>query len=179
MRGVIDGLATPHPLGMLLPPVYYDDSLAQRFTAGLDDVLAPVFSTLANLPAYVDPWVAPTDFVDWLAGWVGLALDQTWPDDRRRALIAQAADLYRLRGTARGVAAHVAVYLQVEPEIEESGATAWSPVPGGAIPGSPTSSMKVRLRISDPGAVDISRLEAVVRAAKPAHVTHEIEVLAV
>ena len=178
MRGLIEGLASPHPLGTLLPPLYFEDNFAQRLTAGLDEVLAPVFATLANLPAYVDPRVAPIDFVEWLAGWVGLALDQTWPADRQRALIRQAADLYRLRGTARGIAAHVALYLQIEPEVEETGGASWSAVPGGSIPGDPAPALKVRVRVSDPESVNVQRLDAVIRAAKPAHVPHEIEVIA-
>jgi phage tail-like protein len=163
---------------MLLPPVYFEDNFAQRLTAGLDEVIAPVFATLTNLSAYVDPKVAPMDFVEWLAGWVGLALDQTWPADRQRALIHQAADLYRLRGTAKGIAAHVALYLQIEPEIEETGAAAWSPVPNGPIPGDAVPSLKVRVRVADPASVNVQRLDAVVRTAKPAHVPHEIEVVA-
>jgi phage tail-like protein len=163
---------------MLLPPVYFEDNFAQRLTAGLDEVIAPVFATLTNLSAYVDPKVAPVDFVEWLAGWVGLALDQTWPADRQRALIHQAADLYRLRGTAKGIAAHVALYLQIEPEIEETGAAAWSPVPNGPIPGDAVPSLKVRVRVADPASVNVQRLDAVVRTAKPAHVPHEIEVVA-
>jgi phage tail-like protein len=163
---------------MLLPPVYFEDNFAQRLTAGLDEVIAPVFATLTNLSAYVDPKVAPVDFVEWLAGWVGLALDQTWPADRQRALIHQAADLYRLRGTAKGIAAHVALYLQIEPEIEETGGAAWSPVPNGPIPGDAVPSLKVRVRVADPASVNVQRLDAVVRTAKPAHVPHEIEVVA-
>jgi phage tail-like protein len=163
---------------MLLPPVYFEDNFAQRLTAGLDEVIAPVFATLTNLSAYVDPKVAPVDFVEWLAGWVGLALDQTWPADRQRALIHQAADLYRLRGTAKGIAAHVALYLQIEPEIEETGGAAWSPFPNGPIPGDAVPSLKVRVRVADPASVNVQRLDAVVRTAKPAHVPHEIEVVA-
>jgi phage tail-like protein len=178
VRGLIEGLASPHPIGMLLPAAYLEDNFAQRLTAGLDDVLAPVFATLTNLAAYVDPRVAPIDFVEWLAGWVGLALDQTWPPDRQRALIRQASDLYRLRGTAKGIAAHVALYLQIEPEIEESGGAAWSPVPGGSIPGAAVPSLKVRVRVPDPASVDVHRLDAVIRTAKPAHVLHDIEVVA-
>ena len=45
-------------------------------TTGLDQVLAPVFSTLDGLEAYVDPGTAPSDFLDWLASWVGIELDQ-------------------------------------------------------------------------------------------------------
>ena len=53
--------AQPAPIGEQLPALYADDDFAQRFTAGLDTVLAPVFSTLDNLPAYLDPrWLRRT-----------------------------------------------------------------------------------------------------------------------
>jgi phage tail-like protein len=178
VRGTVDGLQSPHPLGAMLPPIYYEDAMAQQLTAGLDGLLAPIFSALDNLDSYLDPQIAPPDFVGWLAGWVGLALDQTWPADRQRALIEEASTLYAWRGTVRGLAAHVRLYLQVEPEIEESGGASWSPVPGGAVPGSPEPYVRVRVRVSDPTAVDTRRLDAVVSSAKPAHVPHEIEVVA-
>ena len=39
-------------------------------------------------------------------------------------------------------------------------------------------SLKVRVRVADPASVDVQRLDAVIRTAKPAHVPHEIEVIA-
>lgn len=178
MRGSVDGLTSPHPLGTMLPPIYFDDPVAQQLTTGMDEVLAPIFSVLDNLDYYLDPKLAPPDFVEWLAGWVGLALDQSWPADRQRALIDESAALYQWRGTVRGIIGQVRLYLNVVPEIEESGGATWSPVPGGAVPGSALPHLKVRVRVPDPGAVDLRRLDAVVSAAKPAHVPHEIEVVA-
>ena len=66
MRGLVDGLRSPHPLGGTLPPIYLEDSLTQRITAGLDEVLAPVLNVLDNLDAYLDPALAPSDFYEWL-----------------------------------------------------------------------------------------------------------------
>ena len=177
MRGLIDGLESPHPLGAALPGLFQEDGFAQRFTAAFDDVLAPVFCTLDNLEAYFDPRLAPRDFVTWLAGWVGLSLDENWPLERQRALIAQAAQLYRWRGTAKGLAAHVALYTGTEPEVVDSGGCQWSAAPGGSLPGSAEPSVTVRVRVPDPTAVDQRRIDAIVAAAKPAHVIHEIEVL--
>ena len=70
----------------------------------------PSGPTLDNFGAYLDPALTPDDFLDWLGGWVGVALDETWPIERRRAFVAQAADLYRLRGTRAGLAAHVQIF---------------------------------------------------------------------
>ncbi|MDQ1374536.1 MAG: hypothetical protein QOJ09_1874, partial [Actinomycetota bacterium] len=85
----------------MLPALYQDDDFALRFTAGLDDVAAPALAVLDNLTAYFDPLLAPSDFLPWLAGWVGIALDENWPEARQRALVARAGELYRSRGTAK------------------------------------------------------------------------------
>ena len=177
MRGLVPGLGSPHPIGLTLPGLYQDDSLAQRWTQAFDEVAAPIHATLDNLSAYVDPWLAPDDFVEWLAGWVGAVVDETWDEHRRRAAVAQAADLYRSRGTAAGLAAQVELVTGGSVEIVENGATAWSVDAGGALPGSPAPSLTVRIRVADPKAVDTTRLDRLVAAAKPAHVPHAIEVV--
>ena len=177
MRGLIDGLDTPHPLERLLPALFQEDDFAQRLCAALDQVLAPAMSTLDCLDAYLDPALTPADFLDWLAGWVGVMLDQNWPESRRRALVARAGELYRWQGTARGIAEHVALYTGTEPEISDSGGTASSEQPGGPLPGQPTPEVVVRVRVADPASVDTRHLEAIVATAKPGHVTHRVEVV--
>lgn len=177
MRGAVNGMPTPHALGRHLPGLFQEDDLAQRFTAGLDDVLAPVLWVLDSLDAYLDPELAPEDFVSWLAGWVGLELDDNWPLTRRRALVRRAAELHRWRGTVRGVAAAVALYTGVEPEIDDTGGVAWSPAPGTDLPGRAPPRLVVRVRPGEGEEVDADRVERLVAAAKPAHVAHEVEVL--
>ncbi|KNE78756.1 MULTISPECIES: phage tail protein [Streptomyces] len=76
MRGSIDGLGSAQPLGLMLPALFADDELAQRFTAGLDEVLAPFLNVLDCLEAYFDPSLAPLDFTAWLGGWVGAETEQ-------------------------------------------------------------------------------------------------------
>lgn len=177
MRGHVDGLVTPHPMGLALPAVFHSDDLAQRFTGALDGVLAPLLSTLDCLDAYLDPRLAPADFVAWLAGWVGLVLDENWPLERRRALVSSAVELYRWRGTRRGISGHVELYTGVTPEIEEPGGAAWSPVPGGDAPGQGAPTLTVRVVVDEEAAVDEARLDRLVAAAKPAHVPHRVEVV--
>lgn len=178
MRGHVGGSASPHPMGLALPAVFHADDLAQRFTSGLDELVAPLVSTLDCFDAYLDPRLAPADFVSWLAGWVGLVLDENWPLDRQRVLVASAVELYRWRGTRRGISEHVELYTGVAPEIEESGGAAWSPVPGGDAPGDARPTLTVRVVVDDPAAVDAVRLDRLVAAAKPAHVSHRVEVRA-
>lgn len=177
MRGTVAGLPSPAPLVGLLPGVFQEDVVTQNLTAALDEVLAPVFATLDSLHAHVDPLLCPEDFVDWLSGWVGLVLDETWPIERRRALVAQAVAVYRMRGTVAGLRAEVAIFTGGTVEVHDNGGTAWSVTPGGELPGEPTPRLAVRVTVDDPAAVRESTLDALVAAAKPAHVVHRVEIV--
>lgn len=130
MRGLIDGLENPHPLIAGLPGVYRQDELALRLTAAFDDALAPVVSTIDNLEAYLDPDLAPPDMLRWLATWVAYPVGETWPDDRARALVRRAVELYRWRGTVKGLRALLETYLGQSVEIVEPGGVSWSTTPG-------------------------------------------------
>ena len=130
------GLASRGRSSTTLPALYQEDPFAQRFTAAFDEVLAPAISTIDNIGAYLDPALTPDDFLEWLGGWVAALLDETWPIERRRAFVAQAADLHRRRGTLAGLADHVRVFTDGEVEVVENGGAAWSATSGGALPGS-------------------------------------------
>jgi phage tail-like protein len=178
MRGHVAGLASPHPLGEQLPGLYRDDAFTQRFLSAFDEVLAGAIQVLDCFPAYLDPALAPEDFLAWLGSWVGAALDETWPIDRRRAFVASAVDLYKLRGTAAGLAAQVAVFTGGEVEIAEPGATAWSRESGAQVPAGESGDLLVRVHVRNPKSVSPARLDALVKAAKPAHIPHRVEIVA-
>jgi phage tail-like protein len=176
-RAVLEGLETPAPLAPRLPGVYQSDgtpNFVERFLAALDDVLAPVFLALDSMPAYLDPMLAPEDFLDWLAGWLGLALDERWSLDRRRALVSQAAALYQLRGTAEGVARHLEAFSGIRPEVSESGGVAWSTTADAPLPGE--DSPRLTIRVPAGHGVDLERLRALVETIRPAHVTADVVV---
>jgi phage tail-like protein len=178
MRGIVDGLSSPHPMATALPAIYQEeDPFTVRFTQAFDDSLAPIFSTLDNLPAYFDPRYAPEDFLGWLAGWVAIELDETWEVERRRVAVRSGADLLRRRGTAGGLAAEIELATGGQVEIEENGGSGWSLDAGSPMTGSARPALLVRLRVGDPAGVDRDRLERIVDAAKPAHVPHRIEIV--
>jgi phage tail-like protein len=176
-RGLVSSLSTPHPLGQYLPSLYQEDDFAQRFLSAFDAALAPIFSTLDNLTAYMDPWLAPEDFLDWLGSWFGLVLDEAWSVERRRALVANAFEFYRMRGTSAGLKAHLEVFTGGTVEIVDTGGLATSTTAGAPFPGSPNFAVLVRVQVDDPDAINMVRLEALVAAAKPAHLTHRIQVV--
>lgn len=184
-RGV-PGLVSPHPIGATLPGLYQDDDLAQRFCAALDEVLAPVLATVDCLPAYLDPALAPPDVLDWLAGWVGLADAVFWPVQRRRALVARAAELHAWRGTPYAVRKLVRLATGLIPEIEDPGGTIWSHEPRSAPPppGPPELVIRVRVPADPPDDVyspqsesDRTLLTALVRLVAPAHLPWRVEVV--
>ena len=67
-RGAVDGLRSRMPIGPSLPAVYHGDDFCQRLTTVFDDALSPVVTTLDCFDAFLDPALAPADFVEWLAG---------------------------------------------------------------------------------------------------------------
>ena len=149
MRSGVHGLPIAHPIGERLPAVYAEDDFAQRMTSALDDVLAPVFATLDCLPDYFDPILAPPDFVEWLSEWVAFSLDEGWTLAQRRALVADAVELHRLRGTARGLEKHVRLLTLGDVEIVDTGACTVSARPRPSVP-SPEPHVEVRVAVADP-----------------------------
>jgi phage tail-like protein len=177
VRGSTPGLTSPHPIVERLPALYAEDDFTERFLSAFDDVLAPVFATLDCLPAYLDPLLAPADFVDWLAGWVGLDLDDAWPLALRRELIARAVALHRRRGTPAGLVELVSLVTGGEVEVTESGGVAWSAPADTALPGHDDPFLHLRVRVTDPEAVDTAALHRLVATSTPAHVPVTVDVL--
>ncbi|MFE4454933.1 phage tail protein [Streptomyces sp. NPDC056796] len=189
----------------MLPAVFADDDLAQRFVAGLDEVLAPIHNVLDCLDAYFTPSLAPADFTRWLGGWVGAetegpetagraggpagpveaaapgAPSAGHPQDTEataalRAAVSAAVRLHRIRGTRRGLSEAVRLAFGVEPEITESGAAAWDARPLGPVPGEARPHLHVTVRLPEPGPAAEHRLERLVAAARPAHMPYTVHV---
>ncbi|MET8974279.1 phage tail protein [Streptomyces sp. NPDC004539] len=177
-RAAVPGLSSRYPIGEQLPALYADDDFAQRFTAGLDTVLAPVFATLDNLAAYLDPRVAPADFVDWLASWVGAGSDPRWPVELRREAVARAVELHRWRGTRRGLTEALRLALGVHAEVTGDGGAAWSSTPGTPLPpASSDTGPLVTVHPDGDAPVDPARVHAIVRAMCPVHTLCRVEIL--
>ncbi len=96
-----------HDLLRRLPKIYSRESAASaflsRYLAMFDGMLGEfdVRATLRHV--LLNPDAAPDGALVWLAGFLGLTLDERWPDGVRRTLIREAAWLFRFRGTVRGM----------------------------------------------------------------------------
>ncbi len=178
MRGLVPGLRSAAPLASRLPGVLQEDEFLQLFLKAFDDSLAPVLTTLDGLVAYFDPRLAPEDFVDMLAEWVGLRLDDEWPVDQRRKLVVAAAAIHARRGTVGGIADAVGLAVRgvVAVDVSDTGGAAWSAEPGGDMPGIAAPEVRVTVTARSESDIDSRSLSAVIAAVTPAHVPHRVEI---
>ena len=95
--------AASHGLLRQLPRTLWRDPRARDF---LDHYLASPAAMLNEWAAaeairhrMIDPTVAPAESLDWLASFVGLAMDPCWSERARRTMIQEASALFRIRGT--------------------------------------------------------------------------------
>jgi phage tail-like protein len=155
-----------------LPAIYGADDFLGRFLLIFETILSPVERTIDNLHYYFDARLTPPEVLPWLASWLGLVLDERWPEARRRELIRAAVDLYQWRGTRRGLIEFVRLYTGLTPEIVELG------VGHRLVSEAEAFRFIVRLRVPDPEQVDRTVVEAIIDAEKPAHVGYSLEILA-
>jgi phage tail-like protein len=167
-----------------LPGIYQQNDFARRFLAIFESVLQPLERMVDNLPMYTEPELAPAEFLPWLARWVALSLDQSWPASRQRALIADAVEIYRWRGTQRGVKLHIKAYTGSEPVIQEyydgfilgrQGGLGLTTTLGRST--SDSSLFVVAVFVSGTKGVAESVLQSIVDADKPAHTSYRLHVV--
>ncbi len=86
-----------------LPDLYREVDLVGRFLKIFEQTFEPAVNTLDTLWAYLDPLTAPHTLLPFLAHWVGWTFDSPLPVQRQRFLIRHALQIYRWRGTRRGL----------------------------------------------------------------------------
>jgi len=146
-----------------LPPIYAADPFLGRFLLAFEGVLAPIEQAVDHFDLYLSPRTAPRYFLEQLARWLGVALDEKWPTAKRRAILAEAAELYRRRGTRWSLSRHIEIYAGVPPEIIE--------------PDDRPFHFQVILRLPPGQAADRASVERIIQANKPAHTTYELDIV--
>jgi phage tail-like protein len=140
MRGLISEeqpgtLGVASALRQAIPAVYQEDPLFMLLCAAFDDLMAPLVTAVDCFDAYLDPYLAPADFLPWLAALVGYQGQVRQGTSDERARIAGAVRDHTRRGTALGVreaAARAAAVPLEQVELDDPGGTRWSTVAGAA-----------------------------------------------
>jgi phage tail-like protein len=75
----------------------------ERFLGIFESVLTPLEDRIANAYLLTDARTVPSENLEWLASWLGLALDASLPVDRQRAIVGAASVLATEHGTITGL----------------------------------------------------------------------------
>lgn len=108
-----------------LPAIYRrSDAIGRNLVRDICFLFEHMFGSIeAHLDAghrYYDPYECPPEFLEWLASWSAMVVDMDWPESKKRALIKRAVDLYRIRGTRRGLMLFLQLFTGHEPIIQEN-----------------------------------------------------------
>lgn len=100
-------------------PGIYDDPFTHRFLALFESLQAPTEWLIANFYLFLNPLTAPADFLPWLGQWYDITFDDSWGEAQRRQLLAQAHEIYRLRGTKVALHKVLRIYTGAPPLIDD------------------------------------------------------------
>lgn len=163
-----------------LPGIYRDNEFLGRFLLIFQSILEPIERTVENIPLYLDPRMTPPEFLPWLASWVDLVLDPSWPEARRRELVALAAELYRWRGTRKGLSEYLRIYTGKAPEITEfiegMRLDAGTRLGVGTRLGSSGGGYHFTVTIDEREGLNIEKIKAIIESQKPAHTLYTLYV---
>jgi phage tail-like protein len=108
-----------------LPSIYQRADINGRnfyrdFLWIIQHLFGSVEEILDVIHQYFDPYEAPEHFLPWLASWSAMVLEEDWPLPKKRRLIRKAIELYRIRGTVKGLKLFIALFTGHEPDIKEN-----------------------------------------------------------
>jgi phage tail-like protein len=89
-------------------------SFLQRYLAIVEGALGELEARADARRALLDPRGAPEELLPWLAGFLGLVLDERWDTECRRTMIDEAAWLFRFRGTVEGLRRMIEIYTRTD-----------------------------------------------------------------
>ncbi|NJO78511.1 MAG: phage tail protein [Cyanobacteria bacterium RM1_2_2] len=172
-----------------------DIDLIGRFLKIFEQAFEPAVYSLDAMWANLNPLTSPEAMLPFLAHWVGWTITPGWELDSQRRLMSQALELYRWRGTRRGLRLYLHAYtglplddsLSNESEkqisITEafgSGFIVGEAILGEAILGSGCPyhfNVHLRINVDHPiERIDESILHQIIQQEKPAFCTYHLTI---
>jgi len=126
-----------------LPAIYQADAVSRdlldRFLRIFQTIFESFEARIDNFSDFLDPDGTPSNFIEWLAGWIAMTFDQTMEEEVRRNLLRHAPELYRMRGTPAGIQRFLELAFGIKAQIlEHFRLRKWAFLGGGAALGTRT-----------------------------------------
>jgi phage tail-like protein len=93
-----------------LPVLYREVDFIGRFMKIFEQAFDPAIQSFNVMWANLDPLTAPQALLPFLAHWVAWPVDPIWDINQQRRLIRRAVELYRWRGTRKGLRLYLHLY---------------------------------------------------------------------
>ena len=176
-----------------LPDTYREVDFVGRLLKIFEEALEPDVQILDTLWAYLDPMLAPQTMLPFLAHWVGWETSPNLDVERQRYLIKQAMQIYRWRGTRRGLRFYIHLFTglpldehlpEAEKHISIFEITGRGFVLSEAILGQSASTgggrpfhFVVRIRNDLQNSLDLPLIHRIIEREKPVFCTYDLEVI--
>jgi len=172
----------------LLPAIYRrSDAVGRNVVRDIcflfEHMFGSVDTILENGDRYYNPHECPADFIPWLASWIAMVIDIDWPEEKKRAILKRAVDLYRIRGTRRSIILFLKLFTGHEPSITENewpfngfrvGVDARIGIDSVVLPPVNLNQcfiVTMPVKFNDVSPEMVARIHRIIQAEKPAH-TH-------
>ncbi|MBW4613765.1 MAG: phage tail protein [Desmonostoc vinosum HA7617-LM4] len=93
-----------------LPVMYREIDFMSRFMKIFEQAFQPVVDSFDVMWANLDPLTSPRALLPFVAHWVAWEIDPIWDLQQQRRLIRRAVELYRWRGTRKGLRLYLHLY---------------------------------------------------------------------
>ena len=177
----------------LLPIVYQEVDYIHRLIEIFEQAFDPVVNSFSSMWAHLDPLTAPQALLPFLAHWVDWSIDDQLDLTRQRRLIRRAVEIYRCRGTRKGLRFYLHLYtgLPLDEQIdreEDKSISITEPCGQGCvfgiasvgkdaiIGGGKPYHFDVRLRAQPDNPIDEHLIRRIIEQEKPAFCSYSLRI---
>lgn len=174
-----------------LPALYREVDFIGRFMTIFEQAFEPVIQSFNVMWANLDPLTAPQALLPFLAHWVAWPVAPIWELSQQRRLISRAVELYRWRGTRKGLRLYLHLYTGLPldehlPQETDKHISIIEPFgqgfvlgeaklgEGAVLGGGKPYHFEVRLRLNRPNSLDEQLVRRIIEQEKPAFSTYEL-----
>lgn len=173
-----------------LPVLYREVDFIGRFMKIFEKAYQPVIDSFNTMWANLDPLTAPQALLPFLAHWVAWEFDSTWDIHQQRRLIRRAVELYRWRGTRKGLRLYLHLYtglpldedipnendkhISITEPFGDSFVLGEAQLGSAVLAGGQAFHFVVRLRPEEPENINENLIRRIIEQEKPAFCSYEL-----